>query len=48
MTDPAPPPGMPEVRDLTDAEYERTYAYGDGGHVLSADVLAELADEEAP
>lgn len=46
MTDPASPPAMPEVRDLTDAEYEQTYATGTGGHELPAEVLAGLGDEE--
>jgi hypothetical protein len=46
VTDPLPP-GMPDVRDLTDDEYERTYADGTGGHQLPPDVLALLdADEQ--
>ncbi len=44
MTRPDPPPAMPEVRDLTDEEYEQTYASGTGGHDLPPDVLTALTD----
>jgi hypothetical protein len=46
MTDPDPPPAMPEVRDLTDEEYEQTYASGTGGHELPPDVLAALSHDD--
>ena len=36
------PPAMDEVHDLTDEEYDETYASGDGGHPLPPEVLATL------
>jgi hypothetical protein len=37
---------MPAVRDLTDEEYEQTYATGTGGHELPPDVLGALNDDD--
>jgi hypothetical protein len=46
--DPKHPPPMANVRDLTDEEYDRTYATGTGGHELPPDVLAELSGADDP
>jgi hypothetical protein len=46
--DPSIPPAMPVVRDLTDEEYDETYATGDGGHKLPPEVLAELSGHDDP
>jgi hypothetical protein len=43
---PTIPPAMPEVRDLSNEEYDQTYASGTGGHPLPPEVLAELDDDE--
>jgi len=43
--DPSIPPAMAEVRDLTDEEYDETYASGDGGHPLPPEVLATLSGD---
>lgn len=40
--DPSIPPALSVVRDLTDEEYDGTYATGDAGHELPPDVLGEL------
>ncbi|HVQ96368.1 MAG TPA: hypothetical protein VMU51_35445 [Mycobacteriales bacterium] len=46
MTDPDPPPALPQIRDLTDEEYEQTYATGTGGHELAPDTLAALVPDD--
>ena len=46
--DPAIPPAMTEVRDLTAEEYDATYADGTGGHELPAVVLEGLAGWNDP
>jgi hypothetical protein len=47
MTEPDPeiPLAMDDVRDLSDEEYEATYADGDGGHPLPPEILKELKGE---
>ena len=37
---------LPEVRDLSDDEYNATYATGSGGHELPPEVLAQLNPED--
>lgn len=47
--DPSVPPALgDDVRDLTDEEYDRTYADGDGGHQLPPEVLEQLAGHDDP
>lgn len=46
--DPNIPPAMRVVRDLTDEQYDRTYASGDGGHKLPQHILEQLNGHEDP
>jgi hypothetical protein len=51
MTEPEKeiPPAMGDnVRDLTDEEYDETYAGGDGGHPLPPEVAATLSGHDDP
>ena len=41
-----PPEGpLSDLRDLSDEEYNETYASGSGGHKLPPEILAELNPE---
>lgn len=47
--DPTIPPAMGKnVRDLSDKEYDKTYADGSGGHELPPEVLATMKGHDDP
>jgi hypothetical protein len=43
--DALPESPLPDVRDLTQEEYDATYASGSGGHKLPDEILAVLNTE---